>query len=52
MAIITLASLKTYLGITDVTEDAKLQVIVDATNLSIDKYVGRTLAETEYLVEL
>lgn len=54
MAIIALNDLKTYCNIPsgDTSEDAKLQILVDLTNVSIDQYVGRTLAETQYTREI
>jgi|WetSurMetagenome_2_1015567.scaffolds.fasta_scaffold06367_7 hypothetical protein len=52
MSTISLSDVKTYLGITDTSEDDKLNTLIAATNLTIDKYVGWTLAETEYTDEI
>lgn len=52
MAIITLAELKTYLGITGTTEDSKLTTIVAATNTFVETYCNRAFEEAEYTEEL
>jgi hypothetical protein len=52
MAIIDVATLKTFLGITTTKEDALLGYVVDAVNVSINSYLGRQLESTEYESEL
>lgn len=54
MSIIELADLKSYVGldVSDVSEDDKLTLIVSATNLGINQYLGRTIEETEYTDEI
>lgn len=52
MAIIELADLKTFLGITGTSEDDLLQIYLDATNEFVGQYCKRTFEETEYTQEL
>lgn len=49
---ITLEQFKAYQGITGTAEDARLNVIIPAVNASVNKYIGRTIEETEYEDEL
>jgi len=51
VALTTLADLKTYLGITDSSEDALLNLLIDDANAAILGYIGRTIEQatlTEY----
>jgi len=49
--IISLADLKTYLGITGTAQDARLQFIVDGVNAEVNKRTGRVWGETETIVD-
>ena len=49
---ITLEQFKAYAGIISTSDDVRLQVIIDAVNLSVDKYIGRTVEKTEYENEI
>lgn len=46
--IITLSELKSYLGITDSSEDTVLQIFVDSANEYIKKYLWRNIAKDDY----
>ena len=51
MALVTLSELKTFLGITDDSQDTVLQIYVDSANVFVKKYCERDLEETSYLRE-
>jgi hypothetical protein len=48
MAIVEINAYKDYIGLSGTSEDTKLQILIDAVNLSINAYVGRELEEAEY----
>ena len=51
MALTTLADLKTYLGISDSSEDALLNLLIADADAAILGYIGRTIEQatlTEY----
>ena len=52
MALFTLAEVKTYLNISDTSEDYYLQTLVDMVDAYVKKYTMRDLEETTYTKEL
>ena len=52
MALFTLAEVKTYLNISDTSEDYYLQTLVDMVDAYVKKYTMRNLEETTYTKEL
>jgi hypothetical protein len=50
--IITLIQLKNYLGLTDTSEDTRLNFIVGGVNAFVEKYCNRKFEETTYTREL
>ena len=52
MAIITLSDLKSFLGISDNSKDANLQIFVDSANEFVPRYCRRVFDSTAYVKEL
>jgi uncharacterized phiE125 gp8 family phage protein len=52
MALITLAELKTFMSVTDASQDTLLQIFVDSTDAFVKNYTHRALESAEYTAEI